>query len=321
MRAQPAELALRYELTNSSTPGTETSWYVDLAKDLSLVNRRLYKQGMQYHVSGIEVVSRNTLAGVYGNTQGTGGGPITTTPGVLSAGYISVSTAPNTWITQMAHKRARTLYERQFETLPDNIKAATWDDFRVYLSDDHRLKGNMQPLDNGGANLAHGAWQYARFESPDGTTGADGFYGHLLGAHNGAPGGYVSVGLIKSYADGRQTVSPDSTSSTVDSDDPLINLFDDGTTTDERTEERINNGLNPPYGLQNYTGSGIGASGNKPFVQHHGVLSNGMTRMGGFLAPCGLLEFEITSEIANDTYNVLIRLKSGSYKGVAADSL
>ena len=81
----PASRYLRYELTTSGTPGTESSHFIDLARDLSLTNRRLYRAGRDYHVKKISVISSNT-------------------PNLGSR--ISVSTAPDTWSSRGAWHRA-----------------------------------------------------------------------------------------------------------------------------------------------------------------------------------------------------------------------
>jgi len=59
-KTTPAVRYLRYELTNSGTPDTETSHFIDLARDLSRCNRRLYRAGRDYHVKKVTVVSSNT---------------------------------------------------------------------------------------------------------------------------------------------------------------------------------------------------------------------------------------------------------------------
>ena len=94
-KVTPAVRYLRYELTNSGSPGTETSHFIDLARDLSRVNRRLYRAGRDYHVKKITVISSNTIAGF-----------TTDPPGKANAGRISVSTAPDSWVARGAWHRA-----------------------------------------------------------------------------------------------------------------------------------------------------------------------------------------------------------------------
>ena len=183
----PANRYLRYELTNSGTPGTETSHYVDLAKDLSAINRRLYRQGRAYHVKRISIVSSNTLPPQPGQTFG----------------RISVSTAQDTWVTRNAWRRGFEIYNKMnkmpMEGIGGNSKP-TYHDFKVYLTNDHRTGTVLAPLDNGGNAVQAGEWDYSEYVSLDGTTSADEFFVWLHGDDVGSAGSRTGIGLVKSYS-------------------------------------------------------------------------------------------------------------------------
>jgi len=198
----------------------------------------------------------------------------------------------------------------------------TWNDFKVYLSTDMISGTKPVPLDNGGNALALGEWTYSTYQSPDGTTGADGFVAHMLGATSGAAGSRTSVGLIQSYGDARATVNNDSpTVQSAADDDPLVNLFDDGTVNDEIIQDMRTKNEDAPYALVDYPGGDT--SHPKPIVVQQTTLgSDGRGSVGGFTAMCGLIEVEITTPVASDpgdTYSVLVELAPGSYRGIAAD--
>ena len=313
---------LRYELTNSGSPGTETSHYIDLARDLSAINRRLMRQGRAYHVKRISVVSSNTIAAH--NVA-----DLTSFPGVTdftqNAGRITFATAPTSWVSKQAWKRGfkawTEMQNRAMKASGLNPKP-TWNDFKIYLSNEHRtsLTGQKpKPKDNGGNDVALGEWDYAEFVSPDGTTGADSMFVHLLGAHVGGAGSRTAIGLIQSYGDSRATVNNDSPTvkSAID-DDPIFNLFDDGTVFDEIVEDMRNKNDGCPYNLLTYPGDGVNQP--KPMVVQQTTLgADGRASVGGFTAMCGLMEVEITSPIANDVYSVLVELAPGNYRGIAAD--
>jgi hypothetical protein len=175
------------------------------------------------------------------------------------------------------------------------------------------------PLDNGGGAVSVGEWTYTTLVSPDGTTSADSFNLTLLGDHIGAAGARTSVSLVKSYAESRATVQDnDPNRAAVNIDDPLINLFDDGTVVDEITNNLLYHNEDTPYDNDLYPGE----TGNMPqplVVQQTTLGSDGRATMGGFTAMCGLIELEITSPIAEDVYSVLVELAPGSYRGIAAD--
>lgn len=196
--------------------------------------------------------------------------------------------------------------------------AGTWQDYKVYLSTDHRNGTKLVPLDNGGNAVLPGEWEYSRYLSPDGTTGADEFDAVLLGNHVGAAGTRVSIGLLKSYGESRATVQfgePSVPAAT--SDDPLVNLFDSGTEVDEIVNRLESDNDTPPYDHGNYPGDD--ANMPKPLVVQDTTIVDGKATVGGFTAMCGLLEIEAKSPIGSDVYSVLVELAPGSYRGIGAD--
>jgi len=296
----PANRYLRYELTNSATPGTETSHYIDLAKDLSRINRRLYRQGRDYHVKKITIVSSNTPNG--GNR-------------------VSFSTIGAGWVSQQAWHRGFKTWNAMNKEASRNLSgdvAGTWADFKVYMTNDMRSGTILAPKDNGGNNYNAGEWAYSELVTPDGTTGADPFQLHMLGDHNGSVGAWNSVSLVKSYGESRATVQTTDPNVPGDaSDDPLVNVFDYGTTVDEV----VNNleGFNdaPPYGVANYPGDDGNAP--KPIVVQDTTIVDGRSTVGGFTARCGLIEIESKSLEASDVFSVLVEIASGKYRGIAAE--
>ena len=308
----PAVRHLRYDVTNSGTIGTETSHYIDLAKDLSAINRRLYRQGRSYHVRKVTVVSRDTLAGF-----------TTDPPGKSNAGRISLSTAPQSWTTHGAWKRGfktfNLMNKEATHNLSNNIEGK-WADFKVYLSQDHYNGTKLVPIDNGGGAVVAGEWTYSNYISPDGTTAHDEFRIHLMGNHVGSIGAWSSVGLIRSFGNSRATVSDGVPKVPGEaSDDPLLNVFDYGTTVDEVIDQLEFDNDVVPYSVLEYAGAVLNMP--KPLVMQDGTVSDGSTTLGGFEAPCGLIEIECNSPIANDVWSVLVEIAPGNYRGIKAESM
>ena len=296
----PAVRYLRYELTNSATPGNETSHYIDLAKDISAVNRRLYRQGRAYHVKRVTIVSKNTPNG---------------------ENRVSLSTVPHSWTATGAWKRGfatwNMMNDESLRATAGDLRS-TWSDFKVYLSDDMRTGTTLAPLDNGGNTVNAGEWAYTILTSPDGTTSADNFYLHMLGDHNGGAGARISAGLIKSFGESRSTVQEDDPNSPgTAADDPLVNVFDYGTTIDEVIDRVTTDGDLPPYSIDNYAGDD--ANMPKPLVVQDTTIVDGKATIGGFTAMCGLLEIESVSPIGEDVYSILVELAPGNYRGIKAD--
>lgn len=301
----PAVRYLRYEVENSASAGTETSHYVDLARDLSAINRRMMPQDRVYYVSKITVVSRNTLP----------------SPG-QEAGFISVGVAPYSWPVINACKMGRELYNKSLKEAMSGVdmKKARYNSFKIRGLHAGAPSPTYEiPRDNGGNPLILGEWTASNFHSPDGTTGADVYSTHILGPHVGTSGAFSSVGLVESYGNTRSTVSNNVPNPIQDTDDPLANIMDDGTVIDERLGEATFNGDEPPYDIDEYAGSAGNMS--RPLVVQHGTLgADGRVTLGGFAAVHGLLEFETSSPIANDVYSILVELKEGSFKGIKAEA-
>ena len=306
----PAVRYLRYELTNSGTPGTETSHYIDLARDISAVNRRLYRQGRDYHVKRVTIVSSNTPNG--GDPTGPNN-------------RISLATIPDTWIARNAWQRGFKTWNEMNKVATDQISgniSGTWADFKVFMTTDSRAAFNagnfLIPKDNGGNNVDLGEWRMSQLITPDGTTSADPFELHMLGEHTSSGvGNYLSVGLVKSYAESRATVQPaDPSVPNEASDDPLVNVFDYGTAIDEVVDNLESQNDYPPYQQDIYPGE----TGNmpKPLVVQDTTLVDGKATVGGFSAMCGLLEIETKSPIGADVYSVLVELAPGKYRGIKA---
>lgn len=305
-KLEPATRYLRYELTNSGSAGTETSHFIDLARDLSRVNRRLYRQGRDYHVKRITVISSNT--------------PNAGDPGAQN-NRLSFSTIGAGWVSQMSWKRGFKVWQQMNKVATENLSgdiAGTWSDFKVFMSNDMRGGSVLQPKDNGGNNYNAGEWIYSEMVSPDGTTGDDPFQLHMLGNHSGSAGAWNSVSLIKSYGESRSTVQvTDPSVPSVAKDDPLVNVFDYGTTVDEVVGNLQDYNDAPPYSVTNYPGDEANAP--KPIVVQDTCIVDGRATVGGFTARCGLIEIESKSPLASDVYSILVELSSGSYRGVKAD--
>jgi len=140
-----------------------------------------------------------------------------------------------------------------------------------------------------------------------------------MGAHVGAAGTRTSVSLIRSYGESRATVQPtDPNVPSLASDDPLINVFDYGTTIDDVIDNMQDENDAPPYSVTNYPGG----AGNmpKPLVVHETTLgAGGKAVVPSFNALIGQMEFEISSPLASDVYSVLVELAPGNYRGIKAD--
>ena len=125
----PAITTLRYQMPYSIAGVTR---YVDLMRDISKVNRRLYRQGMQVAVAGMTVISD-------------GEGDPSTAPTL----DFQVRTAGNTWVTHNVWKKGYELWRQMNkEVLSDNPSVqGKWADYKVYLTEDQASANTLDNLD------------------------------------------------------------------------------------------------------------------------------------------------------------------------------
>jgi len=260
------------------------------------------RSGRTYHIKRITVVSKNTQN--FGNR-------------------ISFSTIPESWVSHGAWKRGMKTFQLMNKEATHNLTndiSAKWQDFKVYMSNDHRASSNvLRPIDNGGTVAVDGEWTYTVLITPDGTTGADPFSLHMMGATvTSGTSGVVSAGLIESFGATRATVDNDQPNVPgIASDDPLLNVFDYGTTVDEVIDRLETENDNPPYDSALYPGGA--ANMVKPLVVQDTTLVDGKSTVGGFGAMLGLIEVEATATEGEDVYSILVELAPGSYRGIKAD--
>ena len=306
----PAQLILRYNLTHNGAGG-EDSHYFDLAKNLSEINRRHFRQGKVYHVSGVSFHTTSTTK-------------------------IKVCVAPNTWVVRNAWNRGKKLWAKMNRQVTSNSggrsRLPKYHDFKVYM--DSVMSSEVdkpQPIDSGDNALAAAEdWTYSIYESPDETATSDSYTAHLLGDHIGVPGAFSQVGLVYSYGESRPTVSTRSPELDSDGDDdPLVNLFNDGTQIDDIAENLISDNNNPPYSLgafpdgfgEQYPGSKLNHPKSLVVGTTATMAASPMGYISGFSCIAGLLEIETKSDQETDTIEMIVYLAPGSYKGVAASAI
>ena len=310
----------RYLKYTIATTDSQKVSYINLARDLSAMNRQLFRQCRTYKIKSIRIADDDGHK------------------------YVQLGCAPNTWAMKNALKRAfRRWNEMNAQVLTDQPSLkGKWADFKPYLSERHftavggsASAGTIEsPEDMDGNNLQFGEWNYSTFESPDGTSSADGYEVGILGGHSGSPGSYTYVGLIQSYGDARGTVNYAEPNVDVGfaSDDPLVNLLDAGTQFDEIAENIVTEGDQPPYKVEFSTTDSrgaayVGASGNMSTPLLFGECNpNEYKDSHTFYnvdIPLGVIriDHELESGEPDTNFSVIIELAPGKYKGVHSEAL
>ena len=268
------------------------TYYIDLAKALSLQERRLHRQKQIY-----------TVLGGYMKDQ--------------DGSTFHFNTAPNTWPVKRSINRGFRLWKKMIaETLSrtDGLTSGKWNDFKVYLDNQHGTP--KVPVDASGNIMSSGGteWDYSTLTSADPSETAAGvtldpdqFELQIVGPHSGSAqnegnvGGYTRVSLIQSWVDSRSAHTtyqdPVFNSESAITADPLNNLFDAGDVDDDKMNILNTEGDLPPYDNEEMFGNAQ-ASGNSNNLQRVSSAqssgSNPIAMVMGFQAVCGLVQVVVT---------------------------
>ena len=299
-KTSPTVTRLSFEFDGGSTE------FIDIGLALSAINRKFYRQGVYYYVNSVEIYNNET-------------------------GVVDLHTVPDTWITKNAWNRGFGLFQKMNAMVDSpitNVGRPKYHDFKVYMNDLHRTTGSTQPSVhniNGSTSVEviSDDWTYSQFVSADDdgdvNQEADNFYVHILGDHTGTPDNWLSIGLIKSYAESRVTAPYlDLTDNNVDITDPLLNIFD--MSSEEQMNDIVSNLLadndQPPYDQTSYLGQ------QNTSLQHVARIGTeqGVGRIGrasGFCAPFGLIC--VDPHGVSTAFRVVLNLAQGTYHGVYAE--
>ena len=328
-KIEPAVMTISLA-TDSVTPGNTGSFTADLSQIASVVNRRFYRQGLNWAVAGFKII--------------TSGDDL----------VINVSKLPNTWVMSNAwEKSMRTWLRMNKEALEetDSIRPRFLD-FKIFADETHHAAGysaNLVPLD-GSLPLAQaytmGEWEASKIVIPK-TDGSDDVQERqLLGVGANYPGvspvtGFNAVSLIEGYAASRglpNVLDPNTPADAASANDNIpanwmAAMFNDGTDQTEAVlDDLITENNIAPYPFEN---DGVhldtmypGGANQAPGLQIHdtsrvtGTTLSNTTRIKGGNFPCGLIRFNL-SNVGSATSNmsILIDLVPGNHRGYLAEPM
>jgi hypothetical protein len=300
---------------------TAQSSYLDIAQELSKINRKMFSQGKVYGIESVEFLFQADT------TQ-----------------YASVSvaayTAGDTWSVHNAHVKGEALFHQMNQlVLEDNPSIqGKWADFKVFLDPAHRTAylagGNLEARDGAGISYLAGEWDYSDYVMPQHSVDAAGnplpadqTNAHLVGPDVGSviAGNLQSAGLVAAYQESRATVFANAPNVPVGMTDSFFNLLTDSGSQEPELAtiiEAENN--NPPYRLDQYPGGPVNAP--VPVLSEFASASPGFPNglLTSFVAQCGLVKFlTVAYDLDGNTVTAppllaVIKIMPGSYKGVAA---
>lgn len=265
----PAETTLKYAL-----PGDGTDVYIDLFRDISRVNRRLYNQGQCVRISHIEIRQQNVSSA----TQGV---------------EATIKTLPLTWVAAQAYMKAREHWfkqQRDARSGQDKSIRPSYEDFKVYMDNGHRAGNTIDTIDGAGNPVQAGEWVYSKLVYADtaaGETIREPFL-HMVGADVGVG----DVGLINAYEDSRATVDGDQPNVPSAVTNNIYELVqsgqDDGMSGEVLSNMEFQND-SPPYEIFNYPGGALNYPTNVDKAYLQTSSANPIVSSGGFAAMLGFL--------------------------------
>lgn len=281
---------MRFKGTNNGT------FYIDLAKALSLQERRLHRQKAIYTVYG----------GFFVDSQGN---------------RIDLNTAPMTWQAKRAVNRGFAMWRKMTARTLEDAGATSkskYRDFKIFLNAGMG-SGPLVPVDADDQNLYASTpeWDYSTLITEDPEPGAQpgdpsGFELNIVGPHTGTAPDWTRIGLIQSWFDSRPAPEGSQPNDIPDVTDPLMNLFDAGDATDNRLTIINQEGDAAPYdepvgfGNNSTTGSVSGGMNLQRVSVAVPAAATPVAPIHGFQALCGLIQCVVgTDQSANQWELVL----------------
>lgn len=256
-------------------------FYIDLAREISIAQRRMARQKQTFTV----------LGGYWKDQDGS---------------TAHFNTAPLTWVNKRAVNRGFRIWRKMIaKTLANSDGAQTgkYNDFKVYLNRYHFESNQLSAVDSAGNLLgdAKGEWDYSTLTSEDPETGVEPDQFELMIVGNtstNGPGDHSRVSLTKSWFESRPEVkSDDPQMPAAASTDPLANLFDAGDVDDDRLDIIMVEGDQAPYDENTAWGYST-VSGETANLQRvssaQSSQSNPVVPVHGFQALCGLVQLDVS---------------------------
>ncbi len=303
-KIQPAQQTLTFSLGDGGTA------YIDLSLAASIVNRRFYRQGLNWAVSGFTVFASGTSQS------------------------IGIYKIPDSWVSYNSWMKGFKLWQEmndQVLDVEDSIPGR-YMDYKIYMDADHYERVHEDPFqtdvsfsqnkvllpvvrNSGSGNLilptsvyggaATFEWDASQYTFPDPVDGtAESFCTHMVGENNTTPKGTVqgSKGLILGYAYSRSRPNVEDPNVPRDSSTRawMNDLFDYGDQNPDIRENLVSQNDTTPYPLSGdntnielYPGGQENLNGLEVIVNDLTVSAStdysARINIQGTNVPCGLL--------------------------------
>lgn len=313
---------------NMSFTGVATGTnYIDLSMAASILNRRSYKQGINWTVAGFTI----------------------TTAGLTAPGTVTVCKVPTTWVAYNAWVKSKAMWDKMNDQVLDEEPSieAKYADFKVALNAlmvEATVQGNillptsgqiLVPTDCTYSNPSTNGseWVYSRIQIPtDGGSSAP--VEHML--HFVGPDDTTatdSVGMIHGYAMSRARPVNTGEPSVPADGGWMQELFDVADNLEEIRDDIGGENDRPPYPVGNSASSAEyypGGANHLPGTEVVGYASfGGQASTGSITAqrsirggqfPCGLLELKSTL-VGPAFYDIIVHMVPGPHRGYLCEPM
>ncbi len=299
-------MTMQFNLTNNKN-NTYAFDTIDISKCASALNRRFYRQGLQWAVAGFSLLS-------------------------TSQGNITIQKIPSTWMASNAWEKTFRSWNKQQLGAAEQAGAesaiAKFRDFKIYADSSHLLNGDLTPIDITGGDVLLGEWKHSQIVIPN--FGAPGVnyepYVMMVGDDVGGAGG--AKGMIKGYQNSRAyPQSPDPISPDIGSNTNWFqSMFDVGDNNELVMDNVTDNNDELPYDQVEYPG----ADNNMPYLETvdesyiTGTTVGGKTRMTGSSFPCGLIRIRNQSNDSDgwsSPVKLFVHLVPGEHRGYLCEPM
>lgn len=311
--------------------GSPVTQYLDISQVASLMNRRFYRQGINWAVAGIKVLSQSGYVG-----------------------SITVSKLPNTWVMSNAWEKSfRSWQKMNNEALAESDSVRPkFLDFKIYADSTHHTAGyaaNLLPSALGGVFTA-GEWSSSKISvplvSPAGAfSPGETVERELIATGASYPGasaatGFDAVSLIEGYAASRglpniaDPNTPDDASDTGGGtpENWMQAIFNEGTDQSaDVLDDMITENTIAPYPFE---GDGVatdtqypGGANQGTGLQIHDVelisptTIGGTSRLKGGNFPCGLMRFDMVNTGTTSNLILQVDLVPGNHRGYLCEPM
>jgi len=325
-KIEPSVQTFQFSVTQQDTNDVN---FIDLSQCASLLNRRFYRQGINWAVSSIKILTSAT-------------------------GAVGVNKLPNTWVMSNAWEKGFRAWQRMNnESLSESPSVKPkFLDFKIYMDESHHSLGygaNLLPQSSGVPNFVTaiaGEWEPSKIVTPNlASSAAPGAVDSreliAVGASYSGTGssGLNAVSLIEGYAASRglpNIVDPNTPDDAADVNSAtpenwISAMFNEGTSqTDEVLTDMITENNQAPYPFEN---DGVntdtmypGGANQLSSLEIHDIefvtssTIGGTTRLKGGNFPCGLIQ--LVSSFERDTeFIVQLSMVPGNHRGYLCEPM